>query len=98
MLALDIFLKDYRRADVDGMEKEGEIYALLESNRVPNIAHFGKGNDVRDHTTLTHTQRREVGLLVKRYGGPQALPDVPERCRSAVDFILFLTGVRECHS
>jgi hypothetical protein len=26
-----VFLQDYWRADVDGMEKEGEIYALLES-------------------------------------------------------------------
>ena len=65
MLAFDmetreiVFLKDYWRADVDGMEKEGDIYALLESNRVPNIAPFGKGNDVRDHTTLTHTLRDE---------------------------------------
>ena len=50
-----IFLKDYWRADVDGMEKEGEIYALLESKSIPNIAPFGKGNDVRDHTSLTHT-------------------------------------------
>ena len=61
MLAFDmegetiVFLKDYWRLDVDGMQKEGEIYALLESNRVPNIAPFGKGNDVRDHPTLTHT-------------------------------------------
>jgi hypothetical protein len=65
MLAFDmetreiVFLKDYWRADVDGMEKEGEIYALLESHRVPNIAPFGKGNDVHDHTTLTHTLREE---------------------------------------
>jgi hypothetical protein len=65
MLAFDmetreiVFLKDYWRADVDGMEKEGEIYALLESNCVQNIAPFGKGNDVRDHTTLTHTLRDE---------------------------------------
>jgi hypothetical protein len=48
MLAYDIetkdavFLKDYLRVDVDGTEK-GEIYALLESNRVPNIAPFGRG-------------------------------------------------------
>jgi hypothetical protein len=52
MLAFDmeageiVFLKDYWRADVDGMKKEGEIYARLESNHVPNIAPFGKGNDV----------------------------------------------------
>jgi hypothetical protein len=32
-----IFVKDYWRADVDGMEKEGEIYALPESKGVPNI-------------------------------------------------------------
>jgi hypothetical protein len=65
MLAFDmetsqlVFLKDYWRAAVDGMEKEGDIYTLLESNRVPNIAPFGKGNDVRDHTTLTHALRDE---------------------------------------
>ena len=63
MLAFDVeageivFLKDYLRADVDGMKKEGEIYEWLESNRMPNIPPFGKGNDVRDHTTLTHTLR-----------------------------------------
>ena len=44
---------------MDGMMKKGEIYKRLESNRVPNIAPFGKGNDVRDHTTLTHTLRDE---------------------------------------
>jgi len=54
-----IFLKDYWQADVDGMEKEGDIYALLESKGVPNIAPFGKGNDVRHHTTLMHTPRNE---------------------------------------
>jgi hypothetical protein len=55
----NVFLKDYWRVGVDGMEKEGEIYALLESKGVPNIAPFGKGNDVRHHTTLTHTLRNE---------------------------------------
>jgi hypothetical protein len=54
-----VFLKDYWRADVDGMKKEGEIYALLESKGVPNIAPFGKGNDVRHHRTLTHTLRNK---------------------------------------
>jgi hypothetical protein len=54
-----VFLKDYWRADVEGMKKEGDIYALLESKGVPNIAPFGKGNDVRHHTTLTHTLRNE---------------------------------------
>jgi len=49
-----VFLKDYY-----GMEKEGEIYALLEAKGVPNIASFGKGNDVRHHKTLTHTLRNE---------------------------------------
>ena len=43
-----VFLKDYWRADVGGMEKEGKIYVL-----------FGKGDDVRDHTALTHTLRNE---------------------------------------
>jgi Fungal protein kinase len=66
MLAFDIekgnivFLKDYWRADVDGMDKEGDVYALLKSNRVPNIPPFGKGNDVRDHMTLTNTLREKT--------------------------------------
>ena len=54
-----VFLKDYWSVDVDGMEKEGKIYALLESKSVPNIAPFGKGNDVGNHTTITHTLRNE---------------------------------------
>jgi hypothetical protein len=54
-----IFLKDYWRADVDGMEKEGNIYALLESKGVSHIAPFGRGSDLPDHMTLTHTLRHE---------------------------------------
>ena len=46
--------------------KEGEIYEGLESNRVPNIAPFGKGNDVRDHTTLTYTLRHEKWACMSR--------------------------------
>jgi hypothetical protein len=56
----DHFLKHYWRADVDGMEKEGKIYTLLESKGVPNIVPFEKGNDVRDHMSLTHTFRDEA--------------------------------------
>jgi hypothetical protein len=61
MLAFDmekreiVFLKDYWRTAVGGVEKEGDIYALLESKRVPNTAPFGKGNDVPEHKTLTDT-------------------------------------------
>ena len=43
-----IFLKDYWMVDEDGMEKEGKIYALLESKGVPNVAPFGKGNELED--------------------------------------------------
>ena len=66
MLAFDmekekiVFLKDYWRADVDGMEKEGKIYELLEKHKVPNIPPFGRGNDVRDHRTLTNTLREKT--------------------------------------
>ena len=42
------------------MDKEGVIYALLRSIRVPNIPPFGKGNDVRDHTTLTIILKEEM--------------------------------------
>jgi hypothetical protein len=54
-----VFLKDYWRADVGGMKKEGEIYVLLESKGVPDIPPSGKGNDVRHHKSLTHTLRNE---------------------------------------
>lgn len=66
MLAFDmetkelVFLKDYWRTDVDGIEKEGDIYAILEQHEVPHIAPFGQGNDVRDHMTLTQTLRNET--------------------------------------
>ncbi|KAF8176473.1 hypothetical protein BJ912DRAFT_699372 [Pholiota molesta] len=59
MLAFDlttqklVFLKDYWRAHVDGMEKEGEIYRILQEKNVPHIAPFGMGNDVRGQETQT---------------------------------------------
>ena len=54
-----VFLKDYWRPDVAGIEKEGEIYELLEGKNVPNIPSFGTGNDVLDHKTVTDTLRHE---------------------------------------
>ena len=83
---------------MDWMEKEGEIYALLKSHCVLNIAPFGKGTMSVITRPYAYAERREVGLLVKRYGDPQALPDVLSSCRSAVDIISLLTGVCECHS
>jgi hypothetical protein len=68
-----VFLKDYWRADVDEMMKEGEIYERLESNRVPNIAPFGKGNNVRDHTTLMHSLRDEKWCSSGTTGCPWTL-------------------------
>ena len=69
-----VFLKDYWRVNVDGMMKEGKIYALLESKSVPNIAPFGKGHNVCDHMSLTHTLRDEkwacwsrVMVLLRQY-------------------------------
>jgi hypothetical protein len=56
------------------MMKEGKICALLESKGVPNIAPFGKGNDVRDYMSLTHTLRDEkwacwsrIMVLLRQY-------------------------------
>jgi hypothetical protein len=92
-----VFLKDYWRADVDGMMKEGKIYSLLESKGVPNIAPFGKGNDVRDHEPHAYAQRREVGMLVTGYGAPQAIQNVSGCRRSAFDSIQMLTGIRQCN-
>jgi hypothetical protein len=69
-----VFLKDYWRADVDGMMKEGKIYALLEFKGIPNITPFGKGNDVCNHMSLMYTLRDEkwacwsrVMVLLRQY-------------------------------
>jgi hypothetical protein len=61
MLACDLtrkrlfFLKNYWRTidSVDDMEKEGEIYCLLQAKDVPHVAPFGIGNDVRNQETQT---------------------------------------------
>ena len=61
MVAVDVetrellFVKVYWRASVDGMEKEGDIYGILESHQVPHIAPFGHVNDVRNISSLTQT-------------------------------------------
>jgi hypothetical protein len=52
-----VFLKDCWRADVDGMKEEGEIYARLESDNAPNVAPFGKGNDVHNHDPYAYAER-----------------------------------------
>ncbi|KAF8193751.1 hypothetical protein BJ912DRAFT_230456 [Pholiota molesta] len=65
MLAFDltekrlVFLKDYWRANVDRMEKEGEIYRILQAKNVPHIAPFGMGNDVRNQETQTQEWRNQ---------------------------------------
>ncbi|KJA18888.1 hypothetical protein HYPSUDRAFT_44722 [Hypholoma sublateritium FD-334 SS-4] len=65
MLAFDltrkrlVFLKDYWRPDVDNIEKEGEIYRDLEEHKIPHIAPFGMGNDVRDHKTIKQDPRSQ---------------------------------------
>jgi len=59
MCGNSVFIKDYWRAVVPGIEKEGDIYKILEEHNVPHIAPFGVGNDVREYTTITHTLRNE---------------------------------------
>ena len=52
----------------------------------------------RSHNPYAYNKRWTTCLLVKRYGGPQTLLDVPGCWRSAIDLILLLVGVCECHS
>lgn len=71
MLAFDlttkqlVFIKDYWRPDVDNIEKEGEIYRDLEEHKIPHIAPFGMGNDVRGHKTVTQApnDERQRGII-----------------------------------
>ena len=79
-----VFLKDYWRADVDGMEKEGKIWSLLESKGIPNIVPFGKGNHVRPHMTLMHTLRNEKWACWSRDMVPPANPGC--LCTSSLAF------------
>ncbi len=52
-----VFVKDYWRPV--GSDKEGEIYRILAEKKVPHIAPFGKGNDVRGRVTVTDRLRKE---------------------------------------
>jgi hypothetical protein len=65
-----VFLKDYWRADVDGMEKEGEIYA----QKVFRISRLlERGTCPPSHDPNTYTEKRGVGMLVEGYGSPQPI-------------------------
>lgn len=55
-----VFIKDYWRSMGDNLEKEGDIYKILEDNKVPFLAPFGRGNDIRKHVTLTNILRSEA--------------------------------------
>lgn len=52
-----VFVKDYWRPI--GSDKEGEIYRILAEKKVPHIAPFGNGNDVRGTVTVTDQLRKE---------------------------------------
>jgi len=41
-----VYIKDYWRVDVPGMEKEGDIYKDLHTNNVPHIPRFDRGDDL----------------------------------------------------
>jgi hypothetical protein len=56
-----VFVKDYWRPDVEGVEKEGEIYRRLRQHNVRHISTFYCGNDIRSQATITQS-----------YGDPQA--------------------------
>lgn len=48
-----VYLKNTWRLDVDGIQKEGEVYQVLESHHIPHIAHCELSGDVLDHATRT---------------------------------------------
>lgn len=48
-----VFVKDYWRPHDIYSDKEGDIYRLLETHKVPHIASFWKGNDIKAHITVT---------------------------------------------
>ncbi|KAF9475561.1 hypothetical protein BDN70DRAFT_864698 [Pholiota conissans] len=56
------FLKDFWRPNTADIEKEGDIYKILEDKEVKNTAAFGMGNDVRDHETVTQDLASRTNL------------------------------------
>jgi hypothetical protein len=85
-----VFLKDYWRADVDGMEKANFMHSCNPSEC--QISHLLEGERrPRSHDPYAYTAKREVGLLVERHGAPEAIQNVPECRRSAFDFVQLLT-------
>lgn len=53
-------MKDYRRCCIDDMKKEEDIYAVLKTKNVPNVAPLGEENNINDHTTITQTLRYQL--------------------------------------
>jgi hypothetical protein len=51
-----VYLKDYWRVNVQGMEKEGDIYKELHAHKVPHIPRFDRGGDLGP-STLTQRWR-----------------------------------------
>jgi hypothetical protein len=49
-----VFFKDSWRIDCAGIVPEGDVYHILESNRVPNIPHCSASGDVGEHRTQTN--------------------------------------------
>ena len=61
-----VFVKDYWRPDVEGVEKEGETYRKLGQHNVRHIATFYCGNDIHSQAAITQSYGDEAD-------SPQAL-------------------------
>ncbi|KAI0297805.1 hypothetical protein B0F90DRAFT_1819123 [Multifurca ochricompacta] len=69
-----VYLKDFWRTDIPGIQKEGDVYRELHDAQVPNIAKFGIAGDVPlspEHTDVASftTQRTRTQDYMNRPGG-----------------------------
>jgi hypothetical protein len=49
-----VFFKDSWRVNLEGLMKEGDVYAILNKEDVPNVARCSAYGDIDDHITYTH--------------------------------------------
>jgi hypothetical protein len=91
-----VFVKDYWRPV--GSDKEGDIYSILVEHKVPHIATFGKGNDVRGQCHRYGQLRTEIWAcptteMVALHNYRMSLKEVGRRLsefKSSEEFVVLL--------
>ncbi|KAI0273497.1 hypothetical protein BC834DRAFT_799544, partial [Gloeopeniophorella convolvens] len=76
-----VYLTDFWRLDLPGIQKEGDIYREPDAAKVPNVAKLGRAGDVpwsRDLTQSARVQRTRTQDFIKGTGLARWSPGCPQ--------------------